>query len=239
MTCSRGCWRRRSSAGSPGCELIRIFWAWCRGLHPAASRHIRIDRQRARPYDGHGRHRLGSLPATVAKRRRGGIPHVKNRTAKSWPASSGQAEASPKNTAGNPAEMVRKSGRQYPAGHVTEAPACSSRCPHCPGRTGAGYRPTLEIRFARPFFTPPPQIPGRHRDRQREPILRLTPHFSLCSPLPRSSSRRDAVPANATTPRAKANSAVRRSSADSWTASMTTPVDRRPGSNGKLRACSC
>ena len=40
-----------------------------------------------------------------------------------------------------------------------------------------------------------------------EPILRLTPRSSLCSPLLRSSSRRDAVPANATTPGAKATSA--------------------------------
>jgi hypothetical protein len=37
-----------------------------------------------------------------------------------------------------------------------------------------------------------------------EPILMLTPRSSLCSPLPRSLSRRDAVPANATTPGAKA-----------------------------------
>jgi len=53
-----------------------------RELHLPASRHIRVDRKRARPYHGHGRHRLGSLPATVAKRRRGGIPHVKQEDGK-------------------------------------------------------------------------------------------------------------------------------------------------------------
>ncbi len=37
-------------------------------LHATASRHVRIDRERAGPYDGHGRHRLGSLLAVGAKR---------------------------------------------------------------------------------------------------------------------------------------------------------------------------
>lgn len=38
-----------------------------------------------------GRHRLRSLPATVAKRRRGGITHNTTQTARSWPAPGGQA----------------------------------------------------------------------------------------------------------------------------------------------------
>ncbi len=57
-----------------------------RELHLPPGRHLRIDRHRARPYHGHGRHRFGSLPATVAKRRRGGIPHVQGGRPKSWPA---------------------------------------------------------------------------------------------------------------------------------------------------------
>jgi hypothetical protein len=52
-----------------------------------------------------------------------------------------------------------------PAGHATDPPACRSRCPYSPGRTCAGYCPTLEIRSARPSLTPPPKIPGRARDR--------------------------------------------------------------------------
>src|SRR5215472_15253335 len=51
-------------------------------LHLPPGCHVRIDRQRARPYHGHRRHRLGSLPATVPKRRRGGIPHVPTETPK-------------------------------------------------------------------------------------------------------------------------------------------------------------
>src|SRR5262249_54998596 len=51
-------------------------------LHLPSGCHVRIDRQRARPYHGHGRHRLGSLPATVHKRRRGGTPHVPTETPK-------------------------------------------------------------------------------------------------------------------------------------------------------------
>jgi hypothetical protein len=42
---------------------------WARELHLTASRNVRIDRKRARPYDGHQAiHRLGSLPAIGAKR---------------------------------------------------------------------------------------------------------------------------------------------------------------------------
>ena len=78
-----------------------------RELHPTAGRHVRIDRQRARPYDGHGRHRLGSLPATVAKRRRGGIPHVQQGTATILARPSGQAATSPNSTAGHPAKTIR------------------------------------------------------------------------------------------------------------------------------------
>ena len=37
-------------------------------LHATASRHVGIDRERAGPYDDHGRHRLGSLLAIGAKR---------------------------------------------------------------------------------------------------------------------------------------------------------------------------
>src|SRR5436190_1910797 len=37
-------------------------------LHATASRHVGVDRERAGPYDGHGRHRLGSLLAIGAKR---------------------------------------------------------------------------------------------------------------------------------------------------------------------------
>src|SRR6185437_2653768 len=62
-----------------------------RNLNIPPRHRIRVDRQRARPYDGQRRHRLRSLPATVAKRRRGGITHTTTQTAKSWPPRSSQA----------------------------------------------------------------------------------------------------------------------------------------------------
>ena len=44
-----------------------------RELHLLASSNVRIDRQRARPYDGHGRHPPWIPPRDRANRRRGGI----------------------------------------------------------------------------------------------------------------------------------------------------------------------
>ncbi len=55
-----------------------------RELHLTAGHHAGIDRQRARPYDGHRRqHRHGSLPASVANEARRD-PHIPG-TTRSWP----------------------------------------------------------------------------------------------------------------------------------------------------------
>src|ERR1017187_6769177 len=52
-----------------------------------------------------------------------------------------------------------------PAGHAAEATGLPQPMPaNPPGRTCAGYCHILEIRSARPSFTPPPKIPGRARD---------------------------------------------------------------------------
>ena len=88
--------------------------ARARHLHPAAGCHVSIDRKRAWPYHGHGRHRLGSLPATVAKRKRGGIPHVQRGRQNPGPPAVARQATSPKNTAGHPAGTIRKSSRQHP-----------------------------------------------------------------------------------------------------------------------------
>src|ERR1019366_4308806 len=84
------------------------------------------------PYDGHGRHTASdpfSRPWPNEARR---DPSRQNGTAKSWPASGRQTATSPKNTAENPARMLRESGRQQgatppegetPAGLLYRAPA--------------------------------------------------------------------------------------------------------------------
>ena len=90
-------------------------------LHLPASRHIRIDRQRARPYDGHGRHRLRIPPRDRRQTRRGGIPHVQHRQQNPGPHSSSQEATSSKSTARHAAEMLRKSSRQHLARSVSTA----------------------------------------------------------------------------------------------------------------------
>jgi hypothetical protein len=60
----------------------------------------------------------------------------------------------------SPAASHRPTAVLDPAGHAAEPPACRSRCPYFPGRACAGYCPTLEIRSARPSFTPPPRFPA-------------------------------------------------------------------------------
>src|SRR5258707_3854223 len=82
-------------------------------LHVTAGRHIGVDRKRARPYDGHqATHRLGSLPAIGAKRGEEGSFTFQTGQQDPGPPAGSQAATSSKSTAGHPAEMLRKSGRQ-------------------------------------------------------------------------------------------------------------------------------
>ena len=55
-------------------------------LHLAASRHIRIDRQRARPYDGHGRLTASDPSPRSASNEARRDPSRSPKTGKSWPA---------------------------------------------------------------------------------------------------------------------------------------------------------
>ena len=73
----------------------------------------------------------------------------------------------------SPAASHRPTAVLDPAGHAAEPPACRSRCPYSPGRTGhvPDTFPPLEIRSAQASFTPPPKIPGQ----AREPAARTNP----------------------------------------------------------------
>src|SRR6202035_4856755 len=55
-------------------------------LHLAASRHISIDRQRARPYDGHGRLTASDPSPRSAQNEARRDPSRSPKTGKSWPA---------------------------------------------------------------------------------------------------------------------------------------------------------
>jgi hypothetical protein len=55
-------------------------------LHLPPSRHVRIDRQRAGPYHGHGRHRLGSLPRPWPNEGEEGSLTFQRGHPRSWPA---------------------------------------------------------------------------------------------------------------------------------------------------------
>ena len=69
--------------------------------------HIGIDRKRARPYDGHGRHRLGSLLAIGAKRgEEGSLTFNGDTTILTRPQQAREATSS-KSTTGHPAGTLR------------------------------------------------------------------------------------------------------------------------------------
>ena len=132
----------RRTTGNPGAGTLRH-----------GGRGVGIDRKRARPYHGHGRHRLGSLLATVAKRRRGGISHVQRGRHDPGPPTAARQATSPKSTAGHPAGTLRKSSRQQVAGLGTTA--AGSR----PGRA-TGHRLPVPVR---------PSGPGSCMTRYRVP----------------------------------------------------------------------
>ena len=81
-----------------------------------------------------------------------------------------------------------------PAGHAAEPPACRSRWPYSPGRTCAGYRPTLETWSARPSFTPRQRFPGEPGTGTAGPVRAVLPrsrHCPLPGPIP---AKREAAP---------------------------------------------
>jgi len=74
-----------------------------------------------------------------------------------------------------------------PAGHAAEPPACRRRWPYSPGRTCAGYRPTLETWSARPSFTPRQRFPGEPGTGTAGPLRAVLPwsrHCPLAGPIP-------------------------------------------------------
>src|ERR1035441_9442619 len=82
-----------------------------------------------------------------------------------------------------------------PAGHAAEPPACRRRWPYSPGRTCAGYRPTLETWSARPSLTPRQRFPGEPgTSTTAGPVRSVLPrsrHCPLPGPIP---AKREAAP---------------------------------------------
>ena len=83
----------------------------------------------------------------------------------------------------SPAASHRPTAVMDPARHATEPPACRSRCPYSRGQTCAGYCPTLEIRSARPSFTPRQRFPGEPGTGAAGPV-RAVCHCPLADPTP-------------------------------------------------------